>query len=313
MTSAQIPRSETGSRLARRLRPRLTGVAYGGWWLARRAVAVAPLRVSYRLAGLGAAVGWLLASEQRRNAIANYRQMLGPAEQRFAPVLARRSFAAYARYAIDFMRSGALSDEQMLARVAFDEWEKIEAIAATGRGCIAILMHFGDWDVGGQVLALRGYRLNAVAETQPGRINADFTAIRERRGARLIPMERGAASIVRALKRGQFLAILIDRPLDEGGVEVEFFGGSVRLPDGPARLALRTGAAVITVAVARNTPNSDRVQALLDFSIELPHSGNADADVRELTQRIMSSHERIIRRYPEQWYMFRRFWRDGPA
>jgi lauroyl/myristoyl acyltransferase len=313
MTSATIPTDETNAWLASWLCPRLHAVAYGGWWLARRAVAIAPLRLAYQVAGIGAVAGWLLAPVQRRNAIANYRQMLGPAEQRLAPILARRSFAAYARYAIDFMRSGALTDEQVLARVAFDEWEKIEAIAATGRGCIAILMHFGDWDVGGQVLALRGYGLNAIAETQPGRINADFTAIREARGARLIPMERGAASIVRALKRGQFLAILIDRPLDEGGVDVDFFGGRVRLPDGPARLALRTGAAVITAAMARSAPDSDRVQALLDFSIELPHSGDTDADVQELTQRIMQSHERVIRRFPEQWYMFRRFWRDGPA
>ena len=310
MTTAQL-RHDVLQRT--RLSRALPSLTYGLWALARRGVDAMPLRFAYASASALATAGWYVAPAQRRNAIANYQQMLGPTYAHAAPALARRSFVAYAHYAVDFIRSGALPAETVLGRVVFDEWEKIDAVMARGKGCILVLMHFGDWDVGGQVLALKGYGMNAIAETQNGRINDDFTSIREARGARLIPMERGAAAIVRALRRGDFLAILIDRPLDEGGVEVDFFGAPVRLPDGPARLALRTGAAVVPAALPRIKPGSDAVRAILDFSIALPDSGDQAADVRELTQRVMRSHERIIRRHPEQWYMFRRFWPAPPA
>jgi len=305
--------------IARSPRPRTLGersrqtVLYALWRLACAAVARAPLRLAYAGASGVAALAWLLLPVQRRNAIANYEVMLGGRHPRAARALARRSFVNYARYAVDFIRGGRASNEEILRRVAFDEWDKIEAIAAAGRGCILVLLHFGNWDIGGQVLALRGYGMNAVAETQPGRINDDFTRIRERRGMRLIPMERGAAGIVRALKRGEFLAILIDRPLREGGVEVEFFGKPVRIPDGPARLALRTGAAVVPAALPRLRADDDRVVALLDFAIAHPCTGDSECDVRELTQRVMRSHERVLRRYPDQWYMFRRFWDEASS
>lgn len=297
-------------------RPRTLGerarqtVLYALWRLACATVARVPLRIAYAGAAGVAAVAWLLLREQRCNAIANYEIMLGGQHPRAARVLARRSFVNYARYAVDFIRGGRADDAAILRQIAFDEWDKIEVVVSAGRGCILVLLHFGNWDIGGQVLALRGYGVNAVAETQPGRINDDFIRIRQRRGMRLIPMEHGAASIVRALKRGEFLAILIDRPLREGGVEVEFFGRTVRIPDGPARLALRTGAAVVPAALPRLRADNDRVVALLDFSIAHPCTGDSERDVRELTQRVMRSHERVLRRYPDQWYMFRRFWEE---
>jgi KDO2-lipid IV(A) lauroyltransferase len=121
-------------------------------------------------------------------------------------------------------------------------------------------------------------------------------------------MERAATGIVRAMRRNEILAILIDRPLTEGGVAVQFFGAETRVPEGPARIALRTGARVFPVSLL---PVADRVRAIVDFDVRQVHTGNMERDVQSLTQQIMISLERVIRQHPDQWYMFRRMWPAG--
>jgi len=280
-----------------------------GRWLVERL----PLRVSYTGAALIADIGWLLLPTQRRSTIENMRHVAGAGREKRAQSLARRSFRNYARYVVDFVRLPAFSAAELARRFEFDEWARYDAALARGRGCILVLMHFGNWDLGGPVLARRGYAFNAIAETQAhGRLNDDLVAARTAHGIKLIPMERAATGIVRAMRRNETLAILIDRPLDDGGIEVEFFGAPVRVPAGPARIALRTGAKVIAVSQVRARPNDDRVRVIADFEIEAPHTGDAERDAQALTQRIMVAHERVIRRYPDQWYMFRRMWAAAP-
>ncbi len=260
------------------------------------------------VASLGADAAWLLLAGKRANTIDNMRHLTRYGVPGRARVLARRSFENYAKYVVDFMRYPNAASVDIGHRVEFHDWDQLDTLLRSSRGKIFVLMHFGNWDIGAAVLALRGYPVNIIAETQPGRLNEALVAARTVRGVRLLPMERAAAGIVRAMRRHETLAILLDRPLGNGGVEVQFFGDTVRVPEGPARIALRTGAKVVVAAVHRVSPGDDRVQALVDFSIETVVTGDTDHDVHRLTQQIMASHEQIIRDHPDQWYMFRRMW-----
>jgi lauroyl/myristoyl acyltransferase len=42
--------------------------------------------------------------------------------------------------------------------------------------------------------------------------------------------------------------------------------------------------------------------------LEFEVTGELERDVQFITQRIVSLQENVIRRYPDQWYMFRRMW-----
>ena len=110
------------------------------------------------------------------------------------------------------------------------------------------------------------------------------------------------------MRRNEALAILIDTPVDSGGVEVNFFGERTMVPAGPARIALRTGARVIPVALPRASGTSDQLIAMADFDVRVTRTGDDERDVQALTQRIFAAHERFIRAYPDQWYIFRRMW-----
>jgi lauroyl/myristoyl acyltransferase len=284
------------------------------YWLWRLGVTLTqktPIWLSYPVASALADVAWLFMPVQRRNTIENMVRVTG--DVRLAPRVARRSFENYACYIVDFMRQAALSDEYLFSRTEVPEWSRLVETLAPGKGCILVLTHFGNWDFGAATITLRGYPFSAIAEAiGDARISAEIFSARSARGLKLIPMARAATGIIRSLRRNEFLAILIDRPLSEGGVEVKFFGATTRVPEGPARLALRTGAKLVPVGLLRVSPRDDRILAVLDFSVEPPATGDREADVRLLTQALMASHERIIRRYPDQWYMFRRMWPSAP-
>src|SRR5262249_22717241 len=143
------------------------------------------------------------------------------------------------------------------------------------------------------------------------RLNDVVVAARTMRGMRVIPAERSAMGIVRAMKRNEILGILIDRPMPGDGVLVNFFGRPAWFPEGPARIALRTGARVIPAALVRASDRQDVTLALVDLDVRITPSGDMERDTRTLTRRILESHERFIRAYPDQWFMFRPMWPES--
>jgi KDO2-lipid IV(A) lauroyltransferase len=125
---------------------------------------------------------------------------------------------------------------------------------------------------------------------------------------KIIPMERIGPGVLRALRRGDILALLIDVPAPGASVAVDFFGAVAEVPAGPARLALRTGARVIPAVLAREPGHDELIRPILDYDVHFERTGDEERDARELTQQIMSSLERFIRQYPDQWFMFRPLW-----
>lgn len=266
-----------------------------------------PLRVAYVGAVVLAELVWWVFRARRNATIANLTHVLG--DRDVARAAARRSFRNYGRYLVDFVRAPKIEPGAALEKVRFDRWDAIEQAMRDGRGVIFVLMHFGNWDMGGPALAQRGYKVNVIAQTfSHDALNDAVVAARQVLGMNVIPAEHAAMGIVRALKRGEILGILIDRPMEEGGVEAPFFGSPVTVPAGPAWIALRTGARVLPAALVRARDTEDVTLALVDLDVAVTRSGDRHRDVQALTRRILEAHERFIRAYPDQWFMFRPMW-----
>lgn len=279
------------------------------WRLANLMARIVPLRPCYVAASLIADGTFYLWRDKREIAIDNMRQVLPEADEAMVKRVARQSFRNYAKYLIDFIRWPKIRPEDLEGKIRFDNWEAIDAAYAEGKGVIYVLMHFGNWDMGGLLLNQRGYAVNVIAETfGHDKLNDMIVSARTTAGMRVIPMERSAIPILRVLRRNEALAILMDRPMAETGIKVRFFGRDTILPAGPARLARRTGARVLPVALVRLKGTADQLVALLDPNIRVERTNDEERDVRVLTQAILAAHERFIRRYPDQWYMFRRMW-----
>jgi KDO2-lipid IV(A) lauroyltransferase len=221
---------------------------------------------------------------------------------------ARRSFAYYGTYLIDFLRFGGLTSADVRRAVAFDDWPRVER-ERRGNGIVFVTMHFGNWDLAGAALADRGLPTTVIADTfGHNGINDLVVGARRRLGMSIVPAERMGPGILRALRSNNMVAMLADIPYPTG-VRVEFFGATVAVPDGAARIALRAGAPIMVGGVWRSGPSSTRYHADVE-RVQFEPTGSLEADVHGLTQAMMTALERLVERAPDQWYIFRSLWLD---
>lgn len=281
---------------------------YYAWRFVTALLARLPLRVSYAVAE---ACGWIAYAwwpRGRRATTRNFRHILPGAN---ASYLARRSLSNYCRYLVDFARMPSLQPSELLAAAHEVDgcFTHLSDITATGRGVVIVAVHFGNWDLGAAATAARGHPLAVVGESFPdARLTRAVFGARERLGMKVLPLESLGPSLFKSLRRGGLLALLIDRPGPGDGVTVPFFGREVDVPAGPARIARRSGAAVLPCAFPRRDPWHADIDVHADFSVDVIPTDDEEADIRRITAAIMAAHERFIRHYPDQWYMFRDMW-----
>jgi len=193
-------------------------------------------------------------------------------------------------------------------RALVEEWRGFEHIVAArkrGKGGILITGHLGNWELGGILLALEGVPLTVVTLEEPASgLTAWREASRKRLGIKTIPVGADPFSfvgIVSALRRNEFIAMLVDRPYGGSAVPVQFFGAETRFSSAPSLLWQHTGADVIPAFVLQKP--GGRYVSLLAPPVPMDADGAANA------QRIATVFETIVRRNPEQWFNYVSIWK----
>lgn len=287
-------------------------IALWGHIVGSAIIRLLPRRVWYRVADLLLPLvlaGW---PGQVRRASQNMRRILGNgASEQEVRRRTGLAFRNYARYLVDLLWLARSSHADREAITTIPGWEHIVEALSRGKGMLLVTGHLGNWDLPAAVMAGRGFPVNVIVETlEPPAWNDRVQAIRERIGLHAIPMETGARELYAALGRNETVAVVFDRPLEHGGVPVTFFSSETRVPEGIARLALRTGAAVVGAVGIRR---GDKVIAQVSPPFDVRVTGDRHQDVAALTQTIVSWLEGCVRQYPSQWFMFRDFWPDPAA
>jgi KDO2-lipid IV(A) lauroyltransferase len=293
------------ARAARQFNVRL-GMIYWSHVTGTFLMRFVPVSVAYRLAAsLTPIFLQLFGRGYLRRATDNMRQVLGPqADPRDASRLTRAAFGNYARYMVDLVRLPHVKSRELVDSIRIEGWEHVEAAYTVGKGVVFATGHIGNWDMAGAAFAARGRPVSALVETlKPPRWNERVQRTRTAAGVKAIPIENGPREMLAALRKQEGLAVLVDRPLATDGVPVTFFGRTTRVPGGAATLALRTGSPVVPAALVRD-PRGNGYLA----HIGPPIVGEKGDDASMVMQRIMSWLEGIIRRYPDQWFMFRHMW-----
>jgi phosphatidylinositol dimannoside acyltransferase len=228
--------------------------------------------------------------------------------------LTRQAYRAYARYWVEGARLPVASPELVHERMWMESgFDHLAAGMAAGAGVVMALPHVGSWEWGGSFLNGVGYHMTAVAERlEPEELYEWFIGQRSAMGLSIVPLDAEAGGIlIKTLRNGGLVGLLCDRDLVGNGVAVEFFGETTTLPAGPATLALRTGAMLITAAVYSG-PGSNH-HAVISAPIDTTRNGSLRADVARITQDIARHFEEYIRRAPEQWHMFQPNWPSDRA
>ena len=224
-------------------------------------------------------------------------------------LLVIEAMRSYMRYWCDTFRLPDWSKKRILETVTVtNEHLLIDAIAAK-TGVIVAVPHAGNWDHAGAYFCAKGIRLVTVAERlKPERLFLKFLAYRQAMGMEVLPLDgRVLNTLEERLNEGALVALVSDRDLSRSGIEVEFFGGKARMPAGPALLALRTKAPLITAFVSYTESGVH-----IEFrNIIVPSAGDESSKVKEIVQMTAQYFEDGISESPEDWHMLQRIWIDG--
>ncbi len=216
---------------------------------------------------------------------------------------ARKTFQYFGKYLADFIRYRKLTPEGIRDRVSIQGREQLEAIRQSPRGAILLTAHVGNWELGGAFIAAMGIPLHAVVRPVPSpALERIFQFFREQRGLKVIPLAHAGVGVVKALKRGETVALVGDRDFTGNGRPWKFFGREVSLPRGAAWFAHRTGAPLYLGFVTRAPDDT--------FILRL-HPPIDPAQVpteEEIQARIVRIMEDTIARDPCQWFIFDPFW-----
>ncbi len=274
-----------------------------------------PRAVSGAMYGAAAGALFALHPRLRRRAVENVARVFPEFTPRAARRVALASFRAVGRCAADVPRLRRVSRADLLDLVAIRGFDRLEAALARGRGVVGIAPHIGNWEVFAAALAARGVPLTAVAaELYDPRLGRYLVAARRRWGVGTIVKGTPGATreALAVLQRGEMLGALLDLHTRDEGLAVPFLGRASHVAAGPIRLALRTGAAVVPMAIVRAADG--RYAAEIREPLALGATGESARDVEEGVRRAAAALEAFIREFPDQWLWLHDRWpADGGA
>lgn len=275
-----------------------------------------PLNLGYKLAVFISDLRYIFALQDRRNVKANLKAIFPDKTEREIRWIRISMFRNFAKYLVDFFRFEKLDKEYIQKNIKIENIHYVNEAFSKGKGIIILTAHLGNWELGGVVVALLGYPFWAVAlPHKDSRVNNFFNFQRMRKGVRVIPLGKAVRQCLNVLEENKIVALLGDRDFTEKGIILDFFGKPAFFPEGAAAFSLKTGAAIIPAFMLRNP--DDTFTLTIEEPIRFIPTGDKDRDLVELIGRFKVLFEEYIRKYPEQWYMFRKFWTEnktcGPA
>jgi KDO2-lipid IV(A) lauroyltransferase len=193
------------------------------------------------------------------------------------------------------------------------DWTRLEEAARRGKGVLLVTPHLGNWELGGALLAERGYPLLVLTQAEPGQGLTEMRqAARSRRGIETLVVGSDGFEFVEIIKRlqgGAMVALLLDRPPAAKAAMVELFGRPFRVSAAAAELARASGCALLGVTVVR-MGHGYAARILPEFAYARAALGSREAR-RQLSQQILQAFEPQIREHPDQWYHFVRVWPEA--
>ncbi len=287
-----------------------------GYWMLRGILALMPL-VSLRFVQrLGALLGDLIRRvSKRRRAIAAANLAYAYGDELTAGErerILRESFRHFGMVALEAMKLATMPDRSVaeLVTMSAEAASKAQELLNSGSGVIFVSAHYGNFELAARWLAINGHEVVVVARAaRDRRTNELMTGLRRRNGMIAIRRDLAGRPMVAALRKGGCVAILADQNAED--VVVPFFGKPTGTVDGPARLAIHTGAKIV-VGMCDRLPDG-RFLMVVEGVIEADRTADRSAEVLRITTLLNEMIERAVRRNPEQWLWFHNRWRSSPG
>jgi lauroyl/myristoyl acyltransferase len=218
----------------------------------------------------------------------------------------KESYITMARTFLDIIWFGRHTKKRLNRYVEIAESAKP---AFCKKNQIFITAHFGNWELLGLIMAMKGFPLHSIAmPVKNPTVDRLLTRQRQVNGQQIIPREGALRKLLNVLRNDGKAAFLVDQntPEKQGGIWVKFFGLPVPITPAPAALATKT-ASEIFIGFCKPLSNghyhvyaTDRIN---------PNEDGEKETVQQVTQQVLSIIEREIRSHPGNWLWTYKRWK----
>ena len=191
----------------------------------------------------------------------------------------------------------------------FNKYITVEGKAHTteafrqGKGVILVAMHAGNWELSNIVCANLGFLFSLfVREQKFARLNKLLNSLRQSQGYKIIQRKNQVRGIVEALKKNEAVGMTVDQG-GKSGELVKFFGKDASMATGAVKLALKYGAVILPAYYTRINGPYQKVIIGEPFNI------NKNAGVKENLQELVFVFEKLILKYPYEYYWPYKIWK----
>lgn len=207
------------------------------------------------------------------------------------------------RFFIELMSPRAMADVAAAAPFGGAGVAALDAALAQGAPVICVSGHFGNYDVFRAALVQRGFDVGALYRPLNNPlINARYErAVFSVGGQMYARGRRGFAQMVKHLRGGHLLALLVDQHMDRGA-RLTFFGQPAYTAVSAAQMALKYDAILVPIYAVRQ---SDGLSYAIEAEAPVPHT-----DEETMTQALNDSLEAQVRKHPDQWLWTHRRWKN---
>lgn len=269
---------------------------------------------------LGRGLGSLAARVESKSRRVARRQLLqsGVArDEQQAGALGAEVFRQIGMNSLEWLHSLRWGPERLRRQVGMDAAiATVHAAQAEGRGVITVTPHMGNWELIPRAYHAHSGQVAAPVMAAPRNpvLARWLQRSRESGGESRIFFVHESLAIMRHLRRGGILALLVDQDSTRSrGIFVDFFGRPAYTPIGPAHLARRTGAPIIPLAIVRDAADPRRHELLVGDPIRANPALGEDEDIQAMTQAYTAVIESWIRQHPLQWVWFHERWKHRPG
>ncbi len=279
-------------------------------------VSVLTYKLASDIGGFLGRIAYLVDRRHRRIALQNLNKAFPDMDEEKIALIAKRSFENVGRSATEVIYIAGRRPRTLYQ--AIHDWVTVEGqgnldeAVKKGKGILFLSAHFGNWELLGIAMSASGSPLNVIARPLDNpKIDRLLTSFRSMTGSRVIPKKGALRGILRRLKNGERIGILIDQNTSrDEGVFVDFFGCPAATNRGPALIAMKSGASVTPFFITRE--GKYRHKIIYCPEITLHKSGDTEKDVHLNTERFTKVMESYIREYPEQWFWMHQRWKTRP-
>jgi KDO2-lipid IV(A) lauroyltransferase len=276
-------------------------------------ISLIPRPVGLRLGDWFGLVGYRLIKRRRQVAMANleiaFGREMGKKERE---KIARRCFQGIGRHFMEVCYLIRYDKEKVGTYVSFRGAEHFEEARQKGRGVVLLTGHFGCWEL--MAVAFGYYFLPSYVVTKPLDYPPAERLVRHLRGVsgnRCVSKEKSMRQLIRLLREGKVLGILLDQNIDwYDGVFVPFFGKRACTNKGLALLIYKTQAPVVPVFIV----DQGRGRYVVEFQPPLPwlSFGDRTKEIEENTAQYNRVIEAMARRHPDHYFWVHQRWKTRP-